>query len=177
MKTFGSGALVSSGLLLGMGLGGFFDGILFHQLLQWHNMVSGWIPVNDLVSAKINMFWDGVFHAAVWCMTVLGLALSWKIPRVAGSGHAFAGWMVTGWGFFNVVEGAIDHLVLGIHHVHEYSPSQPAWDWAFEASGVLLMFIGLMMIVSARPARQDAATARFDEMARRSTGLKDPEYE
>jgi uncharacterized membrane protein len=32
---------IPPGLLLGAGLGGFFDGILFHQLLQWHNMVSG----------------------------------------------------------------------------------------------------------------------------------------
>jgi uncharacterized membrane protein len=27
-------------LLLGIGLGGFFDGIVLHQILQWHHMLS-----------------------------------------------------------------------------------------------------------------------------------------
>ncbi len=30
------------GLLVGLGLGGFFDGIVLHQLLQWHHMLGGW---------------------------------------------------------------------------------------------------------------------------------------
>ena len=29
----------TGGVLLG--LGGFFDGVVFHQLLQWHHMLSG----------------------------------------------------------------------------------------------------------------------------------------
>ena len=28
------------GVLLGVGLGGFVDGILLHQLLQWHHMLT-----------------------------------------------------------------------------------------------------------------------------------------
>ena len=30
----------SAGILLGVGLGGFFDGIVLHQLLQWHHMIT-----------------------------------------------------------------------------------------------------------------------------------------
>ena len=30
----------ASGLLYGLGLGGFVDGIVLHQILQWHHMVS-----------------------------------------------------------------------------------------------------------------------------------------
>jgi hypothetical protein len=29
-----------AGVFLGLGLGGFFDGIVLHQVLQWHHMVS-----------------------------------------------------------------------------------------------------------------------------------------
>ena len=29
-----------SGLLYGLGLGGFIDGIVLHQILQWHHMVT-----------------------------------------------------------------------------------------------------------------------------------------
>ncbi|TIN47498.1 MAG: DUF2243 domain-containing protein, partial [Mesorhizobium sp.] len=28
-------------LLLGFALGGFFDGIVLHQILQWHHLLSG----------------------------------------------------------------------------------------------------------------------------------------
>lgn len=34
-----SSRLSSAGYLLGFGLGGFFDGILLHQVLQWHHLL------------------------------------------------------------------------------------------------------------------------------------------
>ena len=34
------GFLVSAGILFGLGLGGFFDGIVLHQVLQWHHMLT-----------------------------------------------------------------------------------------------------------------------------------------
>lgn len=60
---------------MGAGLGGFADGIALHQILQWHNMLSGWRPPNTLVDAKVNMTWDGIFHAGVWMLTCVGLAM------------------------------------------------------------------------------------------------------
>ena len=33
--------VVAAGIVLGAGLGGFFDGIVFHQILQVHNMLTG----------------------------------------------------------------------------------------------------------------------------------------
>ena len=33
--------LALPGLLLGLGVGGFIDGIVLHQLLQWHHMRTG----------------------------------------------------------------------------------------------------------------------------------------
>lgn len=53
-------------LLLGIGMGGFVDGIVLHQILQWHNMLSNRIPPTTMDGMRINMMWDGVFHAAVW---------------------------------------------------------------------------------------------------------------
>ena len=79
--------LIAAGLLMGAGLGGFVDGIVFHQILQWHNMLSAKIPPNDLVSAKANMTWDGLFHAGVWMLTVAGLWMLWRAGgrRAAGA--------------------------------------------------------------------------------------------
>lgn len=33
------------------GLGGFLDGTLLHQVLQWHAMLSKVVPVLDLVTS------------------------------------------------------------------------------------------------------------------------------
>lgn len=136
--------LVTSGTLLGMGLGGFVDGILFHQILQLHNMLSAVRPKTDLVNLEINMFWDGLFHAATWLLTAGGLALLWRTVRHGGSPlstRVFVGSLLLGWGIFNAVEGVIDHVVLGIHHVVERA-GLSVWDAVFFASGIGLVVLG-----------------------------------
>lgn len=146
------GALISAGVLLGMGLGGFFDGILLHQLLQWHNMLSSRLVPTDLVAMKVNMFWDGLFHAFTWLVTVLGLALLWragKRPEVPWSTRTFVGSLSLGWGAFNVVEGLIDHQLLGIHHVHP-GAHQLAWDMGFLLFGAVLVGVGWALVRAGR---------------------------
>jgi uncharacterized membrane protein len=143
------GPLISAGMFMGIGLGGFVDGILFHQILQLHNMLSNRIPPDTLVNAKINMTWDGYFHAAVWLMTAIGLYLLFRAGQrrdVPWSGKTLLGSLIAGWGLFNVVEGVIDHLLLGIHHVMEYSTNKLPYDLAFLASGIIFMLIGWMLL-------------------------------
>lgn len=143
---------VAAALTLGVGLGGFFDGIVFHQILQIHNMLSGWLPVTDLVSAKVNMVWDGVFHAAVWVITLLGVWMLWRAGRrqdVAFDTRYLAGGCLIGWGLFNLVEGLIDHHILNLHHVYErLGPS--VWDYVFLAWGAGMIAVGCLMV---RPRR------------------------
>lgn len=149
--------LIAAGVVIGAGLGGFIDGIALHQIAQWHNMLSAQIPVNDLASAKTNMLWDGLFHAAVWVMTVVGLAMLWGAGSrrdVPWSGRTFVGGLIAGWGLFNVVEGLIDHQILGLHHVNEYSPHRLAWDLGFLAFGALLLAGGWALI---RAGKRDTA--------------------
>ena len=54
------------GAVLGIGMGGFVDGILLHQILRWHNMLSTVLPPTTLDAMHTNMLWDGLFHAFVW---------------------------------------------------------------------------------------------------------------
>lgn len=140
---------ISAGVFMGIGLGGFVDGILFHQILQVHNMLSNRIPPIDLVSAKVNMTWDGYFHATVWVMTAVGLYLLFRAGErrdVPWSGKILLGSLIAGWGLFNLVEGIIDHQILGIHHVMEYSVNKLPYDLAFLASGVIFLLVGWMLI-------------------------------
>jgi uncharacterized membrane protein len=90
------------------------------------------------------MFWDGLFHAFTWIMTVAGLALLWRAmgrPEVPHSGTTLVGGLLLGWGLFNLVEGIVDHQILGIHHVVDYG-NQLLWDMVFLASGVALIRTG-----------------------------------
>lgn len=142
--------LISAGTLLGIGMGGFVDGILFHQLLQVHNMLSARVARDTVVGLEINMFWDGLFHTFTWLTTALGLALLWhavRRPDVPLSTRTFVGSLALGWGLFNLVEGVVDHHILHIHHVIE-AESHLIWDVAFLGSGVLLIGIGWALIRS-----------------------------
>jgi len=145
--------LVAAGILLGAGLGGFVDGIVLHQILQWHNMLSGQLPPDTLVRAKVNMYWDGLFHAAVWVLTAVGLALLWAATGradVPHSGRTLVGGLLLGWGLFNVIEGIIDHEILGLHHVYEYTPNHLPADLGFLAFGLLLLLAGWALVRAGR---------------------------
>jgi uncharacterized membrane protein len=149
MTQLRKGPLAAAGITLGIGLGGFLDGILFHQIFQLHNMLSGYLPVTDLVSAKTNMLWDGFFHAGVWLITLAGVLMLFNAAKrkdAAWSLNILIGAMLAGWGLFNVVEGSIDHLILGIHHVVEYTYDKMPYDLAFLASGIILLLLGWALI-------------------------------
>ena len=140
--------LIAAATLLGIGLGGFVDGIVFHQILQTHQMLTGKLPPTSVRNIEINMFWDGLFHAFTWASTMTGMALLWqtgKRPDVPWSTRTFVGGQAFGWGLFNLVEGIIDHHILHIHHVTE-TENHLVWDLAFLASGVVLIAIGLALI-------------------------------
>jgi uncharacterized membrane protein len=140
--------LISAGLLLGIGMGGFVDGILFHQILQLHNMLSARRPPTTIVNIEINMVWDGLFHAFTWLVTALGLFMLFRAGRseeVPWSGRALLGSMLAGWGLFNLVEGFMDHVILQVHHVVERM-GLSIWDWLFLVSGVVFLIVGWLMV-------------------------------
>src|ERR671912_160435 len=73
---------ISAGVLFGLGLGGFFDGIVLHQLLQWHHMLtSAGYPPDSVENLKVNTFWDGLFHASTYVFTGLGLLILWRLAQ------------------------------------------------------------------------------------------------
>lgn len=141
-------SLVAAGVLLGIGMGGFVDGIVFHQLLQVHNMLSAKVTRSTVVGLEINMFWDGVFHAFTWLMTALGLALLWRAVQcreAPRSTKILLGSLAAGWGLFNLVEGIINHHLLHLHHVTE-GPNHLVWDLLFLGSGIVLLGLGILLI-------------------------------
>jgi uncharacterized membrane protein len=140
--------LAVPGVLLGIGLGGFVDGILLHQILQWHHMISAEEPTSTVLGLERNTLGDGWFHAVTWVAVVVGVALLWSRLRFAGrsapAGELW-GWVLVGWGVFNLVEGVINHHVLGLHHVRDDLGAPLGWDLAFLALGAALVVGGYLL--------------------------------
>lgn len=158
----GAPSITAPGLLLGAGLGGFVDGILIHQVLQWHHMLTStdtdnigvpYYPDTTVHGLEINTLWDGFFHTATWLLVLSGLALLYsRVQHSRGrvwTSRALWGWVLAGWGLFNLVEGVVDHHLLGIHHVRS-GPHQTWWDLGFLALGVLLLVGGWLLQRGAR---------------------------
>lgn len=133
--------LFIAGLILGLGLVGAIDGIVFHQLLQWHHMILS-------PNIKLEIFTDGLFTALFSAKLLWGgmkifqdackneLGTSWKI---------FTGGIFIGGGAFNLVEGIVDHHILQVHRVRPLAENPLFYDLAFLAIGLLLVIIGVMI--------------------------------
>jgi uncharacterized membrane protein len=136
--------------ILGLGLGGFVDGILLHQILQWHHMLTdtGEYPGNTVAGLETNTLADGFFHVATWVLVVIATVLTvraWQRRELAPPWRAHFGMLLVGWGVFNIVEGVIDHQILSLHHVRDDLGAPLGWDLAFLALGVVLIVVGLAL--------------------------------
>ena len=156
-KAAGPAFPTAAGIWFGLGLGGFFDGIVLHQLLQWHHMVSSRYPATTVAAMRLNTLWDGVFHSATYVFVALGLYSFWRVAHlrhVYWSGKLMAGTLLMGWGVFNVVEGIVNHQILGIHHVNETVPENQRiyWDLGFLLWGALMLAGGWMLYRSGKRA-------------------------
>ncbi|MBW9091827.1 DUF2243 domain-containing protein [Rhizobium wenxiniae] len=65
-------------LALGFSLGGFFDGILLHQILQWHHLLSGLEQAR--LDIRFLILTDGLFHGLMYVVAIIGLYLLWMSP-------------------------------------------------------------------------------------------------
>jgi uncharacterized membrane protein len=142
---------VAAGILLGLGLGGFFEGIVLHQLLQWHHMLSSaGYPPTTVANLRLNVLWDGIFHAATDVFVLAGIVIMWRAGRrshVHWSAKILTGTVLMGFGAFNLVEGIVDHHLLQLHHVNETVAATQwiYWDLGFLAWGAAMLAVGWLL--------------------------------
>ncbi|MBA4000934.1 DUF2243 domain-containing protein [Brevundimonas sp.] len=129
-------------IVLGFALGGFFDGILLHQILQWHHLLS---LVPEVSSLRFQVLWDGYFHALMYVVGAVGLLGLWRARGALPehSGLQTLGAILIGFGIWHVVDSVLSHWVLGIHRIKLDSPNPLMWDliWFF-AFGVIPVLVG-----------------------------------
>lgn len=144
--TTGRRAMSTAALVLGLGFGGFVDGIVIHQLLGWHHMLSGWYPPDTPANLHRNMVGDGLFHMFCLVLVLAGVVLLNRAGPLPG--RLLWGGIVGGWGVFNIVEGVVDHMLLGVHHVR-HGPQELFWDLGFLGLGSVLALAGFALARSA----------------------------
>jgi uncharacterized membrane protein len=148
----------AGGVLLGIGFGGFVDGIVLHQLLQWHHMLtSADHPATTVAGLETNTVGDGLFHLFTWTAAIVGVLIVTSAMRAGyrGSAREQLGLFAVGWGAFNLVEGIVNHHVLTIHHVRDDVGAPLGWDLGFLAFGAVLVITGLVLRVLPAAARED----------------------
>ncbi|MFP5372345.1 MAG: DUF2243 domain-containing protein [Actinomycetes bacterium] len=153
----------TSGLLLGIGLGGFVDGIVLHQILQWHHMVSAEAPMDTVAGLEVNTLADGFFHVATWLMVVAGsitTITAWRQGRLAPNWSFHLGLVLAGWGIFNVLDGIVSHFLLDVHHIRDDLGGPLSWDIGFLVFGIALIAGGWALHRRGADALEERAAAQ-----------------
>ncbi len=134
-----SGRSLLSGALIGVGVAGFVDEVVFHQLLHWHHFYDRGTSAAGLVS-------DGFFHAFTWTAVVVGLFLLADLHRRLATvpGRVWAGGLLGG-GAFQLYDGLVHHKLLQLHQVR-YGVELLPYDLAWNASGAVALVVGLVLL-------------------------------
>ncbi len=134
---------ILSGLLLGVGVAGFIDEAVFHQLLHWHHFYDRSTPEAGLVS-------DGIFHVGSWVATVAGLFLYADLRRRGDwAAVPWRGALLVGLGGFQLYDGIVQHKLLQLHQIR-YGVDITPYDITWNVVAVLLLAAGVTVLVRSR---------------------------
>ncbi|WP_306211685.1 DUF2243 domain-containing protein [Actinoplanes sp. RD1] len=132
-----------SGVLLGLGVAGFVDETVFHQLLHWHHFYDKSTPAAGLVS-------DGIFHAFSWFSTIAALFLLADLRRRAAFERlSWWGGLLAGAGAFQLYDGTVQHKLLRLHQIRYHVDLTP-YDWTWNVIAVALLLAGVALLARAR---------------------------
>ncbi|QJQ95725.1 MULTISPECIES: DUF2243 domain-containing protein [Halomonadaceae] len=119
-----------AGYLLGFSLAGFFDGILLHQILQWHHLLLG-LEGAFFADMRVQILADGLFHAVMYVLAIIGLWLLWRSrDRFArpGADRRLLANALLGFGLWHVIDAFVFHWALGFHRIRMAADNLLFWD-------------------------------------------------
>lgn len=136
--------LVAGGMIAGFGLAMLCDSVVLHQILQWHHSVSILSPIPDGDAGRVSLLADGIFDLAACVVTGVGfMLLVTEHAAEAWYRRDLARWALAGWGTAVVLDGSVNHLLLGIHHVRAGAANGLAYDVGY------LVFAGIFPLLAA----------------------------
>lgn len=135
-------------LIVGLAFGALIDGVLLHQVLQWHHLWSSKTTDETVAGLEDNTLADGIFHLFFLLVFLVGLAL--LVGRRLQA-RPFTGLALVGWGTFQVIDQLLFHLALGAHHIREGVSDPEVYDWTFFGIGLILIAAGALVLRRAEP--------------------------
>jgi uncharacterized membrane protein len=119
----------AGGLLVGISLGGLFDGILLHQVLQWHHLLS-LVESQSVQDIRTQIMADGLFHVLMYVLACFGLLLLWRANRshLQARASALLGITLLGFGIWQFVDVILFHWIIRIHRIRVEVDNPLAWD-------------------------------------------------
>lgn len=149
------GPLIGAGMLIGAGLGGLIESVVFRHLAQSHWMLSGKVSERTLSGLKTSVLWDGVLLLSMLLCLVWGVILLYNTARnkqIVWSGQVLFGAWFLGWGLYVLIEGGLAHFLFKLHHLLEFSnpATQETGDYGYLISGALLSALGYWAVSSTR---------------------------
>jgi uncharacterized membrane protein len=148
------------GFLVGFGLGGFFDGIVLHQILQWHHLLSA-LESGALGDLRGQVIADGAFHALMYLVTAAGLWLLVKARHDLGaqqSSHRLASHLLVGFGVWHVLDAVFSHWITGIHRIRMGVDNPLTYDlWWLAVTGLVPLALGVFLRRNMRTGKGPSA--------------------
>ncbi|GAC1393179.1 MAG: DUF2243 domain-containing protein [Ktedonobacteraceae bacterium] len=160
-------SVLFTGILIGIGVAGFVDETLFHQLLQWHAFYWATDEHGRILS-------DGLFHLFSTLLLLWGLLRVWqgRARWREVSGPLIVAGILMGAGGFNFYDGIIQHAILHLHLVNEHvctvgavygnnslatCPQDIPYEIVWDVIGFIVLAIGFLLWRRTRRAWQNAS--------------------
>lgn len=149
---------------LGFTLAGFFDGILLHQVLQWHHLLSNLEGVL-FRDQRVQIAADGYFHVLMYFLLGFAMWLLWRRREALaspGAGARVLQFLLVGFGAWQWTDVVLFHWILGIHNVRVGVENPLVWDVGWLVIfGVAPLLIAWFMRghMGGGPGRRTAAAA------------------
>ncbi|PZM63861.1 DUF2243 domain-containing protein [Paenibacillus dendritiformis] len=134
---------VWSGILFGLGLVGFLDDTVFHQLLHWHHFY-------DKSTTGIGLFSDGLFHSFSWFATIGSSFMLVALHRQrAWQAGLWWGGVLLGGGAFQLYDGIIQHKLMRLHQIR-YVDNVYIYDWIWNIIAAAMIIAGVFLLIRGR---------------------------
>ena len=156
----GNGLPIAGAFILGFALSAFFDGILLHQVLQWHHLLS-LVQGEAFRDMRVQILADGIFHLASYFLAAAGTLLLWRSRRTASPDRIILAWAIFGFAAWQFVDVIVVHWAIGLHRVRVDVPDPLPWDigWLV-AFGILPLIAGILLRNAAQIGTDGAGRSR-----------------
>jgi uncharacterized membrane protein len=140
--------------IVGFASGAFFDGILLHQILQWHHLLS-LVEGGRYSDLRVQILADGLFHGAAYLLAISGIMLLWRKGQDGPADRDGFAWAILGFAVWQFTDVALVHWLLGLHRVRVGVPNPLLWDLGWlGAFGLLPLIAGIRLLQASNISRQ-----------------------